>query len=428
MNRKIDSVVKQAKQSRKQNAQRNLSAAPTLASVGRKTGQKEDFLKVWGPYAEGESRFRLKIAENGVERSLLFRTLEEAEGVKEELLQRYAKTTRKTVAEALTEWIEESAPCVKPTTIDNYQKMVAHLPQTLVMGQLTEEHASKIYQQQVERISSHTGRRISTATQHLFLWVARHFWLWAIDKGYAKMNPWMKVRKVGKANVGKPQLRIDETRKLEATAMQRASSGDVPALGVLLMLYLGLRQGEVAARVARDIDDDGRVLWVPSGKTKNAKRRLKIPEQIRPLVLARIAGQEPDAPIFYPHHHKTHHNGYYGVQLARLCRIAGVPVVCPHSLRGMHATLALEGGATGDAVAKALGHGSFEMTKTHYVSASSVSNNESGRVAAALAGESRRSELDRLLNQLGQNELEFLLNKLRSGGRSESSFEENPTT
>ena len=59
------------------------------------------------------------------------------------------------------------------------------------------------------------------------------------------MNPWQKVRRVGKANVGKPQLRIDEARKLEAVAIRRAQNGDVPALGVLLMLYLGLRQGRL---------------------------------------------------------------------------------------------------------------------------------------------------------------------------------------
>jgi integrase len=126
-------------------------------------------------------------------------------------------------------------------------------------------------------------------------------------------------------------------------------------------------------------------LWIPSGKTKNARLRLKIPEQLRPLILKRVEGMQPDEPILYPSSHKIHHHNYYVVQLARLCRLTEVPVVCPHSLRGMHATLALESGATGDAVAKALGHGSFEMTKTHYASASSVSNSESSRVAAALA-------------------------------------------
>ena len=196
------------------------------------------------------------------------------------------------------------------------------------------------------------------------------------------------------------------------------------------MLYLGLRQGEVAARVARDIDDEGRVLWIPSGKTKNARRRLKIPEQLRPLILRRIEGMQPAEPILYPSSHKMHHRGYYVVQLARLCRLAGVPVVCPHSLRGMHATLALEGGATGDAVAKALGHGSFEMTKTHYASASSVSNSESSRVAAVLARESNHPEieLDGLLNRFGIDELESLLLKLRSRCGSSSSSEEIQTT
>ena len=428
MNRKIDSAVKQAKQSRRQNEQRNPADAPTLKSICRAREQKEESLRVWGPYCEGPQKFRLKIAENGIERSLVFHSEEEAGGVKEELLEKHGKTTKKTVADALPEWIAESAQCVRPSTIDNYQKMVARLPQNLVLGQLTAEQASKLYLQQVERVSAHTGRRVSTATQHLFLWVARQFWTWAIDKGYARVNPWQKVRRVGKANVGKPQLRIDEARKLEAVAMQRAQNGDLPSLGVLLMLYLGLRQGEVAARVVRDIDDDGRVLWIPSGKTRNAKRRLKIPEQMRPLVLKRIQGRKPDELIFYPPNHKTYHRAYFVVQLARLCRLAEVPVVCPHGLRGMHATLALEGGATSDAVAKALGHGSFEMTKTHYASASSVTNNESGRVAAALAGQSPRSELDKLLNQFSPNELESLLIKLQSGGRSGSGFDENRAT
>ena len=428
MNRTIDSALKQAKKTRKQHTQQQVSSLNDHEGQ-HKRKQKEDSLRVWGPYAD-RSKFRLKIAEKGVERSLLFETWEEAERVKEELLQKYTQATRKTVGEALKEWLAELTLCVKPVTMENYQKMAQGLPPSLVMSQLTEKQAHDLYHQQIERPAWNGRRKVSTATQHLFLWVVRRFWRWAMEKDYVKSNPWMKVRKVGKANVGKPQLRIDETRKLEAVAMQRAQSGDVPALGILLMLYLGLRQGEVAARVARDIDDEGRVLWIPSGKTKNARRRLKIPEQLRPLILRRIEGMQPAEPILYPSSHKMHHRGYYVVQLARLCRLAGVPVVCPHSLRGMHATLALEGGATGDAVAKALGHGSFEMTKTHYASASSVSNSESSRVAAVLARESNRPdiELDGLLNQLGADQLESLLNKLRSRCGSSSDSEEIRST
>ncbi len=66
-------------------------------------------------------------------------------------------------------------------------------------------------------------------------------------------------------------------------------------------------------------------------------------------------------------------------------------------------TFALEGGATDYAVVKALGHRSFEMTKTHYAgvsSVSSVSSSESDRVATALPGSSRHNELDELLHRL----------------------------
>lgn len=424
MSRKLDYAVKKANQSRKSYR----SDVPMLAGVRQKSQSDKGSLRVWGPYQEGPSSFRLKVAENGVQRSIKFRTQEEAERVKDELHRKYTATNRKTVAEALPEWVEETTPNVKPRTIANYTKMLARLPQSLAMAQLAEEEANKLYHQQIERVSLHTGRKVSTATQHLFLWVVRHFWIWAINKGYAKVNPWMKVRRVGKANVGKPQLRIDEARKLEAVAMQRADAGDVPALGVLLMLYLGLRQGEVAARVARDIDDDGRVLWVPSGKTKNARRRLKIPDQIRPLVLARIEGTQSGKLIFYPNDHKRFHHEYYKTQLARLCKLAGVPVVCPHSLRGMHATLALEGGATGDAVAKALGHGSFEMTKAHYASPSSVANSEAGRVAAALAGNSLEKELLKLLKSVPANQLMERLQTMRSRCRSAEDIEENGIT
>ena len=59
--------------------------------------------------------------------------------------------------------------------------------------------------------------------------------------------------------------------------MQHAEAGDPSAIGALLVMYLGLRQGKVAARVARDIDDDGRLLWIPSGKTKNAKPAYTFP-------------------------------------------------------------------------------------------------------------------------------------------------------
>ena len=83
MKRTIDRVVKQAKRTGKRIAKLNQSKSATMKGITEQLEQKADTLKVWGPYQEGPTSFRLKIAESGIERSLKFRTQEEAEGVKE---------------------------------------------------------------------------------------------------------------------------------------------------------------------------------------------------------------------------------------------------------------------------------------------------------------------------------------------------------
>ena len=412
MNRSIDTVVKQARRTGKRVAQRlREQETQALAQVcaAREPGKAPTTLRVWGPYQEGDQRFRLKVVESGVERSLTFRSLDEAEEVKADLLRRHGGIVRRTVGEVVNEWLAWCVEVrgVKPITIENYSKMTARLPQGVIFGQVTESDARKLYQCQIEHVSAHIKRPVAVATHHLFFWVAKRLWAWGVSQGYSRTNPWAKVQPVGRQATGKTQLRIDEARRFEAVALSRAQAGDVPALGALLMMYLGLRQGEVAARVARDIDDGGRVLWVPSGKTKNARRRLKIPDHLRPLVLAVAKDKQPDELIFYPASHRTFHAQYYVVMVKRLCRLAGVPEVVPHSLRGLHATLALEGGATADAVAKALGHSSFAMTAQHYASPSSVANSRSSRVADALSADhqTERTDVISLLKNMSSKDL-----------------------
>ncbi|MBL9044502.1 MAG: tyrosine-type recombinase/integrase [Myxococcales bacterium] len=425
MNRKIDSIVKQANRASKRAARlRSQTETPTLTKLCAQRQEEKESppLRVWGPYQDSPTRFRLKVSEAGIERSLSFATNEEAENLKEELLSKHSQPQHITIKEALAEWTNWLVRVrgSQPSTIENYVKMGRMLPMDRKLSQLTENDAKKLYEHQMERVSKHTARKYSVATNHLYLWVAIQLWKWAMEQGYCQTNPWRKVTRIGKQSKGKPQLRIDEARKLEALALKRAQGGDTAALGTLLMIYLGLRQGEVAARVARDIDDDGRVLWVPFGKTKNARRRLKIPEQIRPLVQRLAQSKRPDELLFYPASHSKYHQGYYGVRVKRLCRLAGVPEVVPHSLRGLHATLALEGGATADAVAKALGHSSFAMTEAHYASPSSVSNARSSRVAETLGqhppqvAETKMQLLSDLLKDLTAEEIANMLTQLRS--------------
>jgi integrase len=67
------------------------------------------------------------------------------------------------------------------------------------------------------------------------------------------------------------------------------------------------------------------------------------------------------------------------------CDEAKVPAVCVHSLRGLHATLATEAGATSHVVAGALGHSSPAVTHAHYVDGATARRATARRAANKLA-------------------------------------------
>ena len=66
----------------------------------------------------------------------------------------------------------------------------------------------------------------------------------------------------------------------------------------------------------------------------------------------------------------------------KLCVLAGVPLTCTHSLRGLYATLAVQSGSASHVGASSLGHGSFEITQQHYAQASSVAYASTARCRA----------------------------------------------
>ena len=419
MNRpNLDNIARQAKATGRRVARKiKQQAAPMVAKLcEEREAAKVVNLRVWGPYEDNASKYRLKIVEGEVEKSVCFKTLEEAEAVKESLLARSSKIERRTIKSAIEEWsawLAATRGHKEASAKWAVRQTVQWIPIQKTLTQISDTDAAKLYAEHVERPRPKTGKPPSPATHHVQLMLARQLWEWSIVQGYCRSNPWKRVTPIGRKPTGKPQLRIDEARRFGAVAMQHAEAGDPSAIGALLMMYLGLRQGEVAARVARDIDDDGRVLWIPSGKTKNAKRRLNIPDRLRPLVLKLAQTKRPDELLFYPKTRKGHQVGYYWLRVKRLCRLAGVPEICPHSLRGLHATLALEGGATSEAVARALGHGSFAVTAQHYASASSVANARGSRVADALAAHKLNdTELLNLLKSVPFEQLQEQLSHL----------------
>jgi integrase len=161
--------------------------------------------------------------------------------------------------------------------------------------------------------------------------------------------------------------------KLRTLCHEKAAQDDDGAVAVLLGMLMGLRAGEIVSRTARDVDDEGRILWVDDNdaiafttKTKASKRPVPVWEEVQPHLLARVKDKLPGALLFQAESGGPHWRDWVRKQTKRLCNEAKVPVVCAHSLRGFAATLNLLSGVPLSKVAAALGHESSSTTLQSY--------------------------------------------------------------
>ena len=56
---------------------------------------------------------------------------------------------------------------------------------------------------------------------------------------------------------------------------------------------MGMRANEIVNRVVRDLDDGGKLLWIPDSKTEAGRRTLQVPELLQPHLLGLPKGSLP---------------------------------------------------------------------------------------------------------------------------------------
>ncbi len=236
-------------------------------------------------------------------------------------------------------------------------------------------------------IPKRNGAARSAATHRAYLALAKSFFRWLVRKGYVRVNPFQEVLPVGRVSIGKKQLRIEEARLYAQTAYRLFDEKkDMLALASVVPLYLGLRASEVLRRKVRDVDAGGALLWIDIGKTKHARRHLKVEaKELQERLIRLTIGRHPEDPLFgYGETGKPRRYTALWATTQHICKTAGVPLVGPHSFRGLWATLSVESGAASSAVATALGHGSFAMTARHYAQPEALANARSARVVDIL--------------------------------------------
>ena len=235
---------------------------------------------------------------------------------------------------------------------------------------------------------------VSADTHRGELAYASRFADWCVKRGWLASNPFVMIEPKGERSRGKPQLRVDEARKLLGAVSADASA---EATGVLMALLMGLRANEIVERTVRDIDDGGRLLWIPKSKTRAGVRQLAVPAVLQPRLRELTTGKHPDERIFGG---MTRHALHYHV--VRFSELAGVPRVTPHGLRGTFATLAVTAGLPGMAAngamqvadaARVLGHADGGATmRRHYMAPGAEESAASTRVTDLLGAQSGSDE------------------------------------
>jgi integrase len=341
--------------------------------------------RVHGPYRHGRCWRTIYVEDDGSRRRRSFATQEDAEEYLAEVRAELSRAPERTIDAALVEYekymAEEKGN--KPLSVDQTMRRVRGFFPNRELGlrALDENRCRAYYEALTKRITRY-GRPMAADTHRNTLLEVRSFLAWCVDqKKWLRANPLAGVRGKGRRKHGKLQLRVKETRLWEAKARELATAGEEGAIAALMALYLNMRANEIMTRIARDVDDDGRLLWIPDSKTPAGKRTLEVADVLVPFLLRLAEGKKPDERLF-----RFRSRCYPRGWVRKICKLAGVPVVCAHGLRGTHSSLAHRMGATSHLVALAMGHESERTTVESYTDPSALAAGRQRQLLRVLDG------------------------------------------
>jgi integrase len=342
--------------------------------------------RVLGPYPIGRQWRVVVVGAGGERNSRFYPTKEEAEEVIRAVRKEFAKQGQKTMQEALDAYEDylSTDKQNKAVSVANtiYRLETFFSDRNMMLGGLTPRICGSYYEE-LRRRSTRTNKVFSVDSHRTILAAAKTFLRWcsAKPRRWVSRSPLEEVQGVGKRKHGKPQLRIDEARKWVGKATEMAGQGEPGAVAALVSLLMGMRASEITTRIVRDLDDGGRLLWIPDAKTEAGKRTLQVPAALQPYLKGLAEGKTPQQKLF-----GDHWRDWVRKWVKRICIEAKVPQVTAHGMRGLHSTLALEHGASAHVVASSLGHESFSTTVAHYAKPEAITGARQRKVLTVLDG------------------------------------------
>lgn len=393
------------------------TATARAKSVARIFAKGENTaVRVYRPYFEPDrGRYRVLVSDGTKRRSMFCATKAEADALVAKLEVELRARQVLTLEQCLGEFIDAKRKLgLRPASLRCIRdRLASFLPLDVAPGSIRETDANRLYERLTKRIVK--GGPIAVATHQAILRNTKELFRWLVETDRLTASPWTKVKPIGRPEVGKQQFRPGEAERLDAALMAAAQAGNEGALALLLQLYTGMRSSEVLALTVGDVDvargyggQAHTVVYVVRGKTRNARRSIRVYEAVAQLLHKHCAGRPAQQRVFAAERPKQPAPDWLYKRLHIFTRQLGLPDLCPHSLRGLNATLALEGGATSDHVAQSLGHASFAITAKHYADPSAVLNN---KLARGLRGTTAHDLLEAILAlpEEERKKLKFLL-------------------
>lgn len=381
--------------------------------------------RVLGPYEE-DGFFRvIQIDASGRREAVKFETEAKAQRYVELLLANLNREehTTESALDAYETYLEEKGNKASSTETTMWA-LGQFFPSTLPLALLSAKRCVALYLDLRTRKSERTKEALSADSHRNILAQAKSFLAWCVGNGWLRGNPCEGIKGVGKRrprgkSLGKEgnTLRVKEARAWYVKAVELAEKGDEGATAALVALLLGMRASEITSRRVRDLDEDsvpGDLLWIPCAKTAAGRRTLEIPEVLRPLLVICAQGKPRDAFLFQATREarngkkapidetsleaakaeaevaardgRMHWRDWIRKNVRRICRLAKVPEVTAHSLRGLLATLTAERGLAGHLIAATLGHEDERTTMTAYAAPGSAATGANRRGLVLLEG------------------------------------------
>ena len=343
---------------------------------------------VYGPQSpcRGRTRWRLQIYDpiTKKKQSVTAASREEAESVKALLQAELKRHAPLQLHEAIGQYLDYKKTVVGSDWLETLADRLRSFLPDVPVNQLSPEKAEQLYLAETQRVGKFGV--IKAATHHALLRNVKEFYAWLVKKKLASSNPFQNVDAIGKANAGKEQPRETDAKRLDALLFQKAREGDEGALALLVQVYLGLRPGEVLNLKVSAVERNGLKVTVKKGKTKNAARGLELYPEVAALLWSHCEGRPDDERVFAANLPKRPATNWMYKRLHGFCEEAGMKKYCPHSLRGLHSSLALKNGATSHDVAASLGHASFATTARYYADPAAIENAKLRRVVQVMKG------------------------------------------